>query len=159
MKCEIQNFTIKYSKNLAKEWKEDRTLLENKMKELERNWNTRDNIQSYNIYIKELDSIYDHITECFRIRSKYDWYKHGKVNKVFFLNLDKKHGNQNQIRKLIFNENEIDEDVEISIKIKSFYETLLKSQSYKSYYYSISEQRSNKSLRKNLMWNWFIQCN
>lgn len=67
------------------------------------------------------------------------------------MNLDKKHGNQNQIRKLIFNENEIGEDVEISIKIKSFYETLLKSQSYKSYYYSISEQRSNKSLRKNLM--------
>ena len=34
------------------------------------------------------------------------------VNKVFS-NLDKKNGNQNQIWKLIFDEKEIDEDVEI----------------------------------------------
>ena len=45
----------------------------------------------------------------------------------FFLNLEKKRGNQNQIRKLIIDEKEIDGDVEILKKIESFYETLLKS--------------------------------
>ena len=61
-----------------------------------------------------------------------------KSQQSFFLNLDKKHGNQNQIHKLIFDTHthththKIDEDVEILIKIKSFYETLLKSQSSKN---------------------------
>ena len=62
----------------------------------------------------------------------------------FFLNLEKKRGNQNQIRKLIIDEKEIDGDVEILKKIESFYETLLKS-------LAVSQQRSNKSLRKRLI--------
>ena len=69
MKHEIQNFTIDYSKKLAKERKKNKTLLENKLKELEVNLNTEDNVQSYNIYQKEFDSIYDHIAEGIRIRS------------------------------------------------------------------------------------------
>ena len=62
MKYEIQKFAINYCKKLAKERKE-KTLLENKLKELEGNLNTEENIQSYNIYKKELDSIYDPISE------------------------------------------------------------------------------------------------
>ena len=46
------------------------------------------------------------------------------------MNLEKKRGNQNQIRKLIIEEKEIAGDVDI-IK-KSFYETLFKSQSFKN---------------------------
>ena len=42
------------------------------------------------------------------------------------MNLEKKRGNQNQIRKLIIDEKEIDGDVE------SFFETLFKSQSFKN---------------------------
>ena len=38
-------------------------MLENKLKELEGNLNTEDNIQSYNIYKKELDAISDHIAK------------------------------------------------------------------------------------------------
>ena len=68
MKYEIQNFTIDYSKKLAKEW-EKKTLLEHKLKELEVKLNTEDNVQSYNIYQKEFDSICDHIAEGIRIRS------------------------------------------------------------------------------------------
>ena len=91
-----------------------------------------DNIQSYNIYKKELDSIHDHIAEGIRIRSKCDCYEYGKKSTKFFLNLEKKRGNQNQIRKLIIDEKEIDGDVEILKKIESFYETLFKSQSFKN---------------------------
>ena len=93
-------------------------MLENKLKELEGNLNTEDNIPSCNIYKKELDSIYDHIAEGIRIRSKCDWYEHGERSTKFFLNLEKKRGNQNQIRKLIIDEKEIDGDVEI-LKKKS----------------------------------------
>ena len=49
LKYEIRKFTINYSKKLAKGRKENKTLLENKLKELEGNLNTEDNIQSYNI--------------------------------------------------------------------------------------------------------------
>ena len=47
------------------------------------------------------------------------------------MNLEKKRGYQNQIRKLIFDQKEIDNDAEILDKIKNFYETLFKKQSSK----------------------------
>ena len=47
LKYEIRKFTIKYSKNLAKKRKVNKTFLETKLKELEGNLNTEDNIQSY----------------------------------------------------------------------------------------------------------------
>ena len=53
----IPSATIKYSKKLAKEQKENKTLLENKLKKLKGNLNTEDSIQSYNTYKKELHSI------------------------------------------------------------------------------------------------------
>ena len=107
-------------------------MLENKLKELEGNLNTEDNIPSCNIYKKERDSIYDHIAEGIRIRSKCDWYEHGKKSTKFFLNLRKKRGNQNQIHKLIFDEKETDVEVEILKNVERFYETLSISQSFKN---------------------------
>ena len=50
------------------------------------------------------------------------------------MNLEKKRGNQNQIRKLLIDEKEIDGDVVIFKKIESFYETLFKSQFFKNVY-------------------------
>ena len=73
-----------------------------------------------NIYGKELESIYDHIAEGIRIRSKCDWYEHGEKSTKFFFNLEKKHDNQNQISKLIIDEKEIDGDVEILKKNRKF---------------------------------------
>ena len=55
-----------------------------------------------------------------------------KIHKVkrpqLFFNLEKKHCNPSEIRKLIIEKKETDEDVEILNKIKSFYETIFKSQ-------------------------------
>ena len=48
------------------------------------------------------------------------------------MNLEKKRGNQNQIRKLTFDQKEIDEDVEMLNRIKSFYKALFKCQSSKN---------------------------
>ena len=50
LKYQIQKFTMNYSKKLAKERRKNKTLLQNKLKELEGNLNAEDNIQSYNIY-------------------------------------------------------------------------------------------------------------
>ena len=58
LKYEIRPLNI--PKNLQKNGKKI-TLLENRLKELESKLNTEDNIQSYNIYKKELDFIHDHI--------------------------------------------------------------------------------------------------
>ena len=66
------------------------------------------------------------------IRSKCDWHQHGENSTKFFLNIEKKRGNQNQIRKLIIDGKEIDGDAEILKKFGSFYETLFKSQSFKN---------------------------
>ena len=87
---------------------------------------------SHIIYTKKFDSIYDHMAEGIRIRSKCDWHQHGEKSTKCFLNLEKKRGNQNQIRKLTIDEKEIDDDIEIFKKIGSFYETLFKSQSFKN---------------------------
>ena len=76
-------------------------------------------IHIYKVYKKELDSIYDNTTEDIRIWSKCDWYEHGEKSTIFFLNLEKKRGNQNQILKLIFDENKIDDEVEIYQSSKS----------------------------------------
>ena len=132
MKYEIRKFIINYSQKLAKERKENKTLLENKVKGLEGNLNTEDNIQLHNIYKKELDSIYDHIAEGIRTRSKCHWYEHGEKSTKVFMILEKKRCNQNQIRKLIFDEKEIDGDVEMLKKMESFYETLFECQSFKN---------------------------
>ena len=95
-------------------------------------WYTEDNIQSYNIYKKELESIFDHIAEGIRIRSKCDWYEHSEKSIKFFLNLEKKRG------KLIIDEKEIDGDVEISKKSK------------------ISMKHFSKSVFQKCKWNWKI---
>ena len=88
-------------------------MLESELKELQGNLHTEDNIQRYNIYQEELDSIYDHITERIKIRSRCEWYERGEKSTKFFLNLEEKRGNQNQIRKLIFDKKEIDGDKEM----------------------------------------------
>ena len=59
-----------------------RTFLENKLKELKVNLKAEDNIQCYNVYKRELDSIYDHVAEGTRTQSKCNWYEPGEK---FFL--------------------------------------------------------------------------
>ena len=64
--AEFKNLRLIIPKSLQKNGK-NRTLLENKLKELQDNLNAEDNIQSYNIYKKILDSTYGHTAEGMRI--------------------------------------------------------------------------------------------
>ena len=66
----------------------ERTYLENKSKVLETSTNLVDNPE-YTETNEKLDRTYQEKTNCIRIRSKCDWYKHGEKYSFFFLNLEK----------------------------------------------------------------------
>ena len=90
VKYEIRKFTIDYSKKAAKVRKEQKINLEQKLKNLENNLTSEENKKLYNHYRNELETIYDHITDSIRIKSKCEWYEHGEKSTKFFLNLEKK---------------------------------------------------------------------
>ena len=125
LKYEVRKFTIKYTKHVAKEKRQLKTNLENQLKKLEGKLD-EDNLSKYDSVKNELDEIYDHIAEGIRIRSKCDWYEHGKKSTKFFLNLEKQGGSQNTIKKLAIDDKEMTEQVHILEHIREFYETLLK---------------------------------
>ena len=58
--------------------------LESELKKLEISLDDANNLGKYNSIKNELDTIYDHIAEGIRIRSKCDWYEHGKKSTSFF---------------------------------------------------------------------------
>ena len=88
-------------------------MIENKLKELEGNLNTEDNIQSYNIYKKELDAISDHIAKVIGFDQNVTDMNTVLLSTKFFLNLERKHGNLNQNRQLSLDKKEINGDVEV----------------------------------------------
>ena len=72
-----------------------------------------DNLSKHGSVKNELGEIYDHIAEGMRIRSKCDWYEHGKKSTIFFFNLKKQRGSQNTIKKLVIDDKEITEQTHI----------------------------------------------
>ena len=91
-----------------------------------------DNLSKYDSVKNELDEIYDHIAEGIRIRSKCDWYEHGKKSTKLFLKLEKQRGSQNTIKKLVIDDKEITEQTHILEHIREFYETLFKTREEKT---------------------------
>ena len=78
LKYEIRKFTIDYSKIAAKIRKQHKIDLEQKLKNLENNLTSEKNRRLYNHYKNELETIYGHIADGIRIRSKCEWYEHGE---------------------------------------------------------------------------------
>ena len=85
-----------------------------------------------------------------KIRSKCEWYEHGKKSAKFFLNLEKKRGVQNRIWKLIVEEKEINHPKEISKNLKAFYETLFNQNFSKN---NVEKQRFLNSLSTKILTN------
>ena len=123
LKYEIREFTIDYSKTAAKIRKLEQFIT--KTKNLENDLSSEENRKLYNHYKNELETIYDHIADGIKIKRKCEWYEHGEKSIKFFINLEKKRGVQNRIRKHVVEEKKNDHK-EISKNIKAFYETLLK---------------------------------
>ena len=141
--------TIDYS-TAAKIRKQHKIDLEYKLKNLNNNLTSEENRKLYNNYKNELETIYDHIADGIKIRSKCEWYEHGEKSTKFFLNLDKKQDVQNRIWKLIVEEKEMADHKETSKNIKTFYETLFKQNFSKTY---VEKQRFLNSLSNKALTN------
>ena len=122
-----------------KEKKQKLLILESELKKLKISLDDANNLGKYNSIKNELDTIYDHIAEGIRIRSKCDWYEHGEKSTSFFLNLEKQRGTQNAIKKLIIDDTEVTDQICILNHIKDFYEALFKKR----------EQKSRAEIKKN----------
>ena len=59
-----------------------------------------------------------------KIRSKCNWYEFGKKSLKFFLNLEKQHALQNQVRTVVCGQNEIMDKNQINHQLHHFYKTL-----------------------------------
>ena len=84
MKYEIRKFSISFSNNLAETERIIQTNLENRIKTLEQYLKNEDNFNAYNLCKLELENIYDKKAEGAKIRSKCEWYEHGKNRQSSF---------------------------------------------------------------------------
>ena len=63
---------------------------EQELKNLEKNLTSKENRKVYGQHKNESETIYDHIVDIIRIRSKCERYEHDEKSTKFFLNLGKK---------------------------------------------------------------------
>ena len=108
LKWELLRYEIYYSQMLysfyerpCKGKTKKITNLENQLKKLQISLGDANNLGNYDSIKNELDPSYDHVPEDMQIRSKCDWYEHGKKSAMFFFNLEKQKAAQNTI-KLIY---------------------------------------------------------
>ena len=127
MKYNIRKYTIKFSKELAKNTNKTIDDLETKLKHYEKHGNYVDNID-YKVCKLQLDEIYKRKAKDIRIRSKCTRYEHGEKSTNFFLNLEKHRAIQSQIHSVIINEGEITDQDKINKQIFSFYQSLFSRQ-------------------------------
>ena len=127
LKYEVLKFTINYTKQIAKEKRQQRTIPENQLKILEKNLDEDDNLSRYNNIKNELDAIYDNMTEGICIRSKCNWYKHSKKIIFFF-----KFRKTTWSSKVIVDDKETTDQTHILQCKKQFYETLFKKHKQKT---------------------------
>ena len=73
---------------------------------------------------EELDKLYQERTKGAIIRNKCDWNDHGEKSTKFFLNLEKHHVIQNQIRTNFCLEKEIIDEKELNTELLKFYKAL-----------------------------------
>ena len=128
---EIKQFSIHFSKGIARNKKTEKTYLENKLKSL-------GDSPSFVIspeYIEtneKLDKVYQGTTNGIRIRSKCNWYKHGEKTSNFFLNLEKPHAFQNQIRNILIDNIEINNQKDINNELYLYYKNLFNERQHLS---------------------------
>ena len=119
----IREYTIKFSKKLAKNTNKKIAGIETKLKHFENLESYVDNID-YQFCKQQLDAIYEKIAKGIKIRSKWNWYEHGERSTKFFLNLEKHHAIQSQIHSVVINQDEITDQDELNKQIYSFCQSL-----------------------------------
>ena len=131
VKYRIRQITIAYSKEKAKERRRKLEFIENKLKECERLCAakpTESNIENFQKYKFEYDSLFDYIAQGNIVRSRATWYEKGERNNKYFLNLENKRNAKNCIRKLFNKENHlVKNSKDIMTELKSFYQDLYRN--------------------------------
>ena len=92
-------------------------------------------LKEYNKAKKELNQIYDYITNGIILRSRTTWYEEEEKSSSYFLRLEKRNKSKSHIRKLILDENDTSEetdDLVILRELKSFYSSLYRKRSLKT---------------------------
>lgn len=124
LKYEIRKFTRMFSKNLHQKENTEKNSLEKTLKYMEEN--TKD-FQTNSQYLEcqsKLNHFYENKVNGIKVRSKCSWYESGEKSSKFFLNLEKHHAIQSQLRKVIVNEKEITSPEDINNEIFHFYKNL-----------------------------------
>ena len=97
IKFQIRKFTISYSKIRVKNTRRIKDDLEKKLKDLQNDLNSDDQLQKYNEIKSELEKIYEKFVEGAKVRIKCTWYEEGGKSTKFFLNLERKRALQGKI--------------------------------------------------------------
>ena len=136
LNCQIRQFSLKISKEKAKQRKDKRIGLESRIKELESSISTKSDsalIDEYNECKQELENLYDYITRGIMLRSRATWYEHGEKSTKYFLNLEKRNKAKTHVRKVLLQNNlETTEPKAIISNLKAFYSNLYERTSTKT---------------------------
>ena len=140
IKYKIRHLTWCYSKQKAVGHRDRKTILEEMIPDLEQRIKSDSNIEllkEYNEAKKELDQIYDCITNGIILRSRTTWYEEGEKSSSYFLKLEKRNKSKSHVRRLILDGNdtttsEETDDLVILRELKSFYSSLYKKRSLKT---------------------------
>ena len=125
IKYEIRKNAINFSKQYVKDKRTKTFILEKKLKQLEANANF--NFGEHYLECKNnMEQIYQKKKKShgIKIRSKCDSYDIGEKSSKFFLNLEKQHTLQSQVRTLLCGQNEITDKYQINHQLHYFYKTL-----------------------------------
>ena len=132
IKMEIRGFTVKYTKVKAKRRKNDESILQNKINELQLKLESNPNNSQYlnDLYAAKssLQKIIHFKTKGAIFRSKVRWYDEGERNTRYFFNLENRCQSKKNIDKLKIDDNTfIYDQFAILDKQKQFYESIYQS--------------------------------
>ena len=126
LKYVIRKFTIRFSKNLAKEVRKVTQFLEGKVKHLESSVTNYHNDLQHIEYKERLNIIYSKKGNEIKTTSKCDWYERGEKSTTLFFNLEKFRTSQGVVRSIFKKKIEIKNQLEINNELFKFYENLFK---------------------------------
>ena len=124
IKYHIHKFTISYTKEKSRKFKEQYTILEKEVKEIEATLSGNSSIseiEKYRDLKMKLEQCYDKITEGIIVRSRVQWLEKGEKSSKYFLNLEKRNKNKSCIRKILKEGKEITNSKNILAELYAFY--------------------------------------
>ena len=122
-KFKVREFTIKFSKRLAAERRENITNLEKQIYQLEINLDSSDPgaVKNRELLQEKLDMEYENKAKGSILRSKVKFYEEGKKCTKYFLCQEKSNKRKTTVRKLIIDNKETTDSTKIMENIKKFY--------------------------------------